>query len=240
MIDTSLDFRRDTPGYPKKDPDRVSPKLREYHRLLWSKRLPDGRMFTLNKVKGHYLYHDSELGQFSLASDSAIPTFTRWGFAAKNPELVGAQENEQFMSIAYTIGGMMIFPGNSIDRKWTINQARGCLRSISDRLDLTIECIRRHYLGLPEPSGLGTTLERYRNFFALFGSFRGYVQFFLLHELVTQDSSTVKFFMPFDNFESPSVPKDKETYLEYRRRSIEFVQARNGRIHDYARGLSNA
>ena len=79
--------------------------------------------------------------------------------------------------------------GNRIDRKWTINQARGCLRRISDRLDLTLECIRRHYLGLDDPSRLGETLKLYSDFFALFESFRGYVDFFLLQDLVTDDYS---------------------------------------------------
>ncbi len=36
--------------------------------------------------------------------------------------------------------------------------------------------------------------------------------------------------MPFDDFRPPSVPKDVGTYKEYRRRSIEFIEARNHRI----------
>ena len=131
------------------------------------------------------------------------------------------------MTIAYTIGGMMVFPGNQIDRKWTINQARGCTRSISDRFDLTLECIRRHYSDRGSP--LSSTLSRYRDFFALFDDFRGYVSFFLLDDLVNDDLS-VKFFMPFDDFHPPSVPNDVGAYKEYRRRSIEFIEARNHRI----------
>ena len=184
--------------------------------------------------RGVYLHHRSELGEFFLSSDSVIPTFTRWGFAAAHPELFTEEENEAFMAIGYTIGGMMVFPGNRIDGKWTINQARGCLRKIADRFDLTLECIRRHYLGLDDPSRLGETLERYRDFFALFESFSGYVDFFLLQDLVTDDCSAVTFFMPFDDFKTPSVPKDFDTYLEYRRRSIEFIEARNRRIERYA------
>ena len=57
------------------------------------------------------------------------------------PEL----ENEAFRTIAYTIGAMMVFPGNRIDGKMTINQARGCHPRIRDRFDLTVECIRLHY-----------------------------------------------------------------------------------------------
>jgi hypothetical protein len=101
FIDTSFDFRRDTP--PGKDPDVRSPTLRQYHKLLWSKLLPNGRPFTLeDSVRGHYLHHRSDVGEFSLASDAVIPSFTRWGFAAKHPELFTKEENEAFMTVGYT------------------------------------------------------------------------------------------------------------------------------------------
>lgn len=229
LIDTSFDFRTDTPGYPKRDPDAYSPTLRRYHKLLWTKALPGGALFDLNDAKrGVYLHHCSPLGEFFLSSDSVIPTFTRWGFAKAHPELYSEEENEAFMAIAYTIGGMMVFPANRIDGKWTINQARGCLTKISDRLDLTLECIRRHYEGQSSP--LDKTLARYHDFFALFETFSGYVHFFLLQDLVTDDCSAVTFFMPFDDFKTPSLPGDDGTYREYRRRSIEFIKARNRRI----------
>jgi hypothetical protein len=233
LIDTSFDFRTDTPPGKGKDPDKDSPTLRRYHKLLWSKALPDGALFDLNDAKPRvYLHHHSELGEFWLSSDSVISKFTRWGFAKVHPELYTDEDNEAFVAIAYTIGGMRVFPGNQIDRKWTINQARGCLRKISDRLDLTLECVRRHYEGQSSP--LGETLARYSAFFALFKNFRGYVDFFLLQDLVTDDCSAVTFFMPFDDFKTSSVPKDGDTYREYRRRTIEFVEARNRRIDRYA------
>jgi hypothetical protein len=233
LIDTAFDFRKDTPGYPKRDPDAYGPTLRRYHKVLWSKALPNGRVFTLDDaVRGHYLHHRSDLGEFSLASDSVIPSFTRWGFAAEYPELCTEEDIEAFETIGYTIGGMMVFPAVRIDGKQTINGARGFNRKIADRFDLTIECIRRHYRGLPSP--LGETLGRYRDFFALFQSFNGYVEFFLLQDLVTDDYSAVRFCMPFDDFKTPSVPKDLDTYVNYRRRSIEFIEARNCRIERYA------
>jgi hypothetical protein len=232
VIDTSFDFRKDTPHYPKKDPDVYSPTLRRYHKLLWSKALPGGRRFDLDDTRPRheaYLYHRSDRGQeFFLASDSVIPTFTRWGFAKAHPERCTEQENEAFMAISYTIGGMMVFPGNRIQGKWTINQARGCLKKISDRFDLTVECIRRHYARQSSP--LGETLARYDDFFALFEDFGGYVDFFLLQDLVTADRAAVRFFMPFDDFTTASAPEDDATYREFRRRSIEFIEARNRRI----------
>ncbi len=36
--------------------------------------------------------------------------------------------------------------------------------------------------------------------------------------------------MPFDDFGPPAVPADIGTYKEYRRRSIDFIDARNHRI----------
>ncbi len=104
----------------------------------------------------------------------------------------------------------------------------GPTRRIADRFDLTLECIRRHYLG--EESPLAPTLSRYAAFFALFGDFRGYVTFFLLDDLVADDGS-VKFFLPFDDdFPPEAWPKDVGAYAEYRRRSIEFIEARNNQI----------
>jgi hypothetical protein len=76
-------------------------------------------------------------------------------------------------------------------------------------------------------------LTRYHNFFALFDNFSDYVDFFLLQDLVTNDCS-VTIFPPFDDFKTRSVPKDIETYREYRRRTIEFIDARNRRIERHA------
>jgi hypothetical protein len=234
MIDTSFDFRTDAFG---KDPDSHSPTLRRYHRQLWSRTLQSGARFDLvDTTPGAYLHHRSELGEFFLASDSVIPTFTRWqsmqGVISQLPEV----ENEEFRTIGYTIGGMMIFPGNKIDGKQTLNGARGFTRKIADRFDLTLECIRRHYRS--EKSPLGDVLKRYGEFFSLFNDFRGYVEYFLLQDLVADGSEQVKFFMHFDNFTTPPVPKDVNTYLEYRQRSIAFVRARNRRIDQVSRSLA--
>jgi hypothetical protein len=89
------------------------------------------------------------------------------------------------------------------------------LRKISDRFDLTLECIRRYYVGQSSP--LGETLARYRDFFALFESFAGYADFFVLPDLATNDCSAVTVFPPFDDFKPPAVANDVDTYREYRR-----------------------
>jgi hypothetical protein len=225
-INITFDFHSDTP--PGKDPDARSPTLRRYHRLLWSKPLPSGGVFELvDTTPRVYLHHRSELGEFWLASDTVIPSFRKQpGLShvlAQIPDKLAA-----FRRIGYTIGGMMVFPGNQVGRKMTINCARGCHPRIKDRFDHTVECIRRHYLDLPSP--LSDTLARYADYFRLFGDFRGYVEFFLLQDMVTADCSAVKFFSPFKDFNSSPVPDSMAAYLAYRELAVGFIEARNQRI----------
>jgi hypothetical protein len=95
-------------------------------------------------------------------------------------------------------------------------------------LDLTVECIGRHYRG--EPSPLNDTLARYANFFGLFGSFQGYVEHFLLQDLVSGDCSAVSFFAPFEDFATSPLPGSVDAYRAYRQLAINFIEARNLRI----------
>lgn len=226
-INTTFDFRSDTP--PGKDPDALSPTLRKYHKLLWSKRLPGGAFFDLSDAKPDvYLYHRSEVGEFFLASDTVVPSFWREKRVAHIIDQMPTEEVESFNSLAYTIGGMMVFPGNRIDGRMTINGARGFHPRIKDRFDLTVECIRRHYLQIESP--LGGPLRRYAKFFDLFESFRGYIEFFLLHDLVSEDFSAVKFLAPFNDFATSPVPLSQDAYTRYRQLAMEFIEARNSRI----------
>ena len=235
VIDVGFDFREDTP--PGRDPDAFSPALRRYHRLLWSKPLPNCVPFELDDTTpGVYLHHRSdELGEFLLASDGVVASYRYVPMVQ-----VEAWKLQEFLHIGYSIGGMMLWPGNQIDRKWTINQARGCQWQIRDRFDLTLECIRRHYLG--EWSPLKDCLVRYADFFRLFGDFRGFINFFLLQDAVTVDCDAVIFSASFDDFTTPAMPQNLDEYREYRQRAISFIEARNRRIlrflsADHSRGL---
>ena len=223
-IDVSFDFRRDTPE--GRDPDSHSKTLRHYHKLLWSKRLPSGEFFDLEETNpGSYLFHRSALGEFWLTSDAVIPTF-KWHKSIKT--IISDDELNAFNALGYTIGGMMVFPGNRINGKWTINQARGCTKQIRDRFDLTLECIRRYYLN--EKSPLSDVLARYGQFFNLFVNFRGYIEYFLLQDLVSDDFVAVKLSTPFDNFNSSPIPTNVDEYRAYENASCVFIKARNQRI----------
>lgn len=239
LIDVTFDFRTDTPL--RGDPDALSPTLRRYHQLLWGRHLPSGKSFALDasrSIRSRYLYHNSDLGEFTLKSDSIIATFTRWVRMKHIVSHFPESENEAFRAIAYTIGGMMIWPGSSADGQRSINVARGSRAEIADRMDLTVECVRRHYAG--EPSPLTDVLNANATFFGLFSDFGEFTQHFLLQDLVSESYSQVRFFMDFDDFTGGSRPADVETYREYRRRSVEFVRARNSRIKDVARHLQTA
>lgn len=227
MIDTNFNMYTDANGG---DPDATSPTLRTYHRLLWSKPLPSGDPFDLFDDKpGHYLCHSSALGDFSLGSDAITHSYKNQIKKRWLTEQVPNQVQELF-DIGSTIGAYIIFPNKRIDRKQTINQARGMSRLIDDRFDLTLECIRRFYIS--EPSPLDVTIKRYTSFFQLFGTFEGYVDFFLLNDLVGEHGD-VKFYLPFDDFQSPPEFKDVEDYLLYKNRVGLFVEARNKRIDEY-------
>ena len=234
QMDITFDFRLDCPG---KDPDTYSETLRRYHKLLWSKPLPNGAVLKLEYTTSsppYYLRHQSETNEFILSSDAVVPSFTREGRIAGVIEEISTEELDAFNRIGYTMGGMMIFPANQIDGKMTINAARGCHPKIKDRFDLTVECIRRYYCDESNLSGefnpLGKTLARYADFFQLFGDFRGYVDFFLLQDLVTKDFSTVRFMMPFEKFIPWPIPRTIETYRAYKQNAVDFIEARNQRI----------
>ena len=90
--------------------------------------------------------------------------------------------------------------------------------------------IVRHYLG--ESSPLGKTLERYADYFGLFLNFSGFVEFFLLQDIGTNDFSVVKFFAPFDGFKTSPLPSTTEAYTAYKELAVELIKMRNQRIFE--------
>jgi hypothetical protein len=52
--------------------------LRRYHKILWSKPLPDGNNFSLDDSrKDVYLYYKSETQELLLSSDTIVNTYSR-------------------------------------------------------------------------------------------------------------------------------------------------------------------
>jgi hypothetical protein len=101
---------------------------------------------------------------------------------------------------------------------------------IEDRFDRTLECIRLHYQGLPNP--LKVTFDIYWAFFELFETFDQYVEFFLLQDLV-QDGQ-VQFYLGSGDFTKSALPQDVDQYREYMSNAKAFLTARNSRIQEWS------
>mgnify|MGYP001590122983 FL=1 len=227
IIDTTFNFYSDARGG---DPDSTSPTLRKYHKILWSKPLPNGKIFDLSDNKeGAYLYHKSELGEFFLGSDAITHSYKN----QKRKNWIVKQipkEVKELFNAGSTIGAYIIFPNKRLNGNHTINQARGVNSFIDDRFDLTLECIRLFYLEQKSP--LYDTLLRYKDFFDLFDNFIGFVQFFLLDDLLDENKN-IKFYLPFDNFKTRSNFSDISEYQLYKQRVVNFINSRNKRIDNY-------
>jgi len=228
IIDISYNFYTDARGG---DPDSTSTTLRTYHKVLWSKPLPNGKLFELQDNQNDaYLYHKSELGEFFMGSDAITHSYKTHKRKQWLTEQIPEEVNELF-DTGSTIGAYMIFPTNRIDGNHTINQARGVNSLIDDRFDLTLECIRRFYLGQTSP--LYDTLKRYKNFFDLFTDFIGFINFFLLDDLIDENQE-IKFYLPFDNFNAPPVFSGIDEYLSYKKGVMNFIRQRNERVNNFA------
>ncbi|MFC6045212.1 DUF6994 family protein [Nocardioides hankookensis] len=161
------------------DPDKFNADLRESHRVLWSRPLPDGQKLELEADRSGYLKVVSLSERRTVGSDNfatthgnALPTLARAvdGFSHGH------------LCTFCTIGGYIVFPNglaqqlpvraNSRARRWTVNQARGMDRRIADRFDLTLEVIRMYYAGITDraQNPIGDVLEAYGWWFELFGS----------------------------------------------------------------------
>jgi len=234
MIDIDYDFRTDAKG---RDPDKHSATLRNYHRSLWSKTLPNGKKFILKDAWNEYLSYNAGDKEHFFSSDSVIHTYSNensgWRkYMGEIIDKIPRYEIEEFHHLGYTIGAMMIFPRKRVGNKSTINGARGMNCKIADRFDLTLECIRLFYNEKESP--LTDVLSRYRWFFELFTDFKGYADFFLLQDMVESDYSGILFFHPFNGFEPWPLPKTVDEYMRYKERSTSFIKKRNLRIKRWA------
>jgi len=228
-LDAKFDYWADmNPGVScwdakgSRDPDSRSKPLQSTHKMLWTKRLPNGEQFELKPIKGAYL----QWGKFQLSSDSISNSYMT-NSRMRQILLQARDHAEEMFRCGSKIGAFILFPAYRVDGKRTINGARGMSIKIGDRMDLTLEAIRRHYLG--EESPLSIDLRRYADFFELFVNFEGYVDFWLLNDLV-DDQYQVRFFLPFDNFRRDAPPVDVKEYLQLKRATVHFLEARTARI----------
>jgi hypothetical protein len=237
FVDIAYNFSLDSHG---KDPDKYSPTLRKYHKFLWSKPLPTGgELKLIDTIPNKYLSYITPNAQMEFSSDSITNSYknSQYREISTIVKQVDYLLVESFLQKNGTIGGYLLFPSQRIDGKMNINGARGFSRVIADRFDLTLECIRLHYQG--EKSPLEEVLNRYKTFFNLFSDFHGYVDFFLLNDLLNSRDSVKKFLPREDNFAKSGYPKTVDEYLIYRENSMEFIELRNQRIKNSSNRMSS-
>tara|TARA_B110000902_G_C14115736_1_gene516159 strand:+ start:232 stop:939 length:708 start_codon:yes stop_codon:yes gene_type:complete len=223
IIDIEYDYRLDSKCG---DPDTDSPKLYEIQSLLWNKEISKNIILNLSILSKSYgrLILKNNLTD-NLSSDRMCPHYVG-KFNGKFDGWLSDFERIKFQQKVRTIGGHIVFPAHRKDG-FTINQARGVNRKISDRFDLTLECFRRFYVN--EESPLTITLKRYSEFFKLFRDFKGYTDFFMLQDFI-KNNGEVKFLLPFDGFNRSALPENKVEYVNYMNSTIELIDKRNERI----------
>jgi len=227
LVDVTFDHRSDAGN---SDLDKFSPQLKKHHQLLWAKPLPSGELFDLKPMSNRYLVFRPDDLVYALASDQISNSLRSTVRMKHITSQISDLELDDFQYLGATLGGTILFPGKQINRKITLNVARGLSRQIEDRFDLTLECIRLQYLNLPNP--LQRTLGLYWKFFELFETFDKYVEFFLLQDLAS--GGEVRFFLPSDGFTKPALPADVDEYKEYMTKAKSFLRARNTRIREWA------
>ncbi len=236
-IDTSFNFSTESKG---RDPDSHSPTLRKYHSLLWSKELPSGEHLQVEDINSELTYRFN-MQTLKFSSDSISNSYIGTKKVAHLIDQIPQAEFEEFRDKGLTIGAYTIFPSTRIDGKMTLNGARGLNSKIGDRFDLTLECIRLHYQRRDSPleDNLSSRVNRF--FFSLFQDFQGYVEFFLLQDLVDPSFEKVRFFTETKTpFENSPIPKTAAEYREYKRATLEFVDSRNNRINDWWKANSQS
>jgi hypothetical protein len=242
MVDAGYDFRCEIPLGG--DPDRDSVTLRRYHQLLWSKQTPSRTHIRLADRQDGPVLHPGYLSaatksEVHWSSDAIANSWIHWlrRSMADIIQEVPKDFIDEYYARTCTVGAYMMWPCYRIDGKPTINQARGTNTSqIADRIDLSLECVRLYYAGQPSPlnDDDDDTLDRYTDFFDLFVSFKGFVDFWLLQDLVSSDYETVNFLLPFEGFSQPAVAGDIDAWTRFTGASMVFCAARNARIHHWA------
>ena len=96
-----------------------------------------------------------------------------------------------------------------------------------------MECIRRYYAG--DESPLTDVIDRDRAFYDLFVDFKGFVDFFLLQDCVSEDYQKVSIWEGKGDFSEDGLPQTVERYMTFVEKEYDFLAKRNQRIQEYCR-----
>ena len=238
-LDVNYNYKDDLG--PNKDPDKYSDELGHDHCKLWNSRW---RLGILKWSHFNRLSTSINGVDFVFTPDSITNSFVNskrrvnGNYEYKIIEEYGECVQElikEYRDTDYTIGSSIIFPvsieGDKIG--WTINIARGISFKVHDRIDYTLECIKRFYEGNDE-NPLSKALEKNKDFFDLFNDFYDYVDYFFLNDLIDSNGN-VKSFTDVIDF-SRAFPMTEEEYKKYINNTMGFVKKRNKIIKKWVDG----
>jgi len=225
LIDVNYQFHICKNGNEKFDIDLQCREIYDYHKVLWQRKLPNGKMlhFEIRKNRGGYYLFEMN-SKIRFGSDSILHTYRNYSKGKIKNLIKEFNQNDlnQFYEKLTTIGGYIIFPKHMN----SLNQRRGNHSLVADRFDITLDSIRKYYRGEKIDYPLRNDLEKDREFFSWFIDFESYVSFFYLDDLVDKKSRRILFFS-----EDKPLPTSKASYLIYKANVLSFLEKRNRRIH---------
>ena len=93
---------------------------------------------------------------------------------------------------------------------------------------------RISFLNIRHGSSIIKSKELLKKIIKQIFNFRGYIDFFLLDDLVSSDYKRVNFWLPFSGFESgKTIPNSFDEYELYKQNILKFLNKRNRRIKAY-------
>ena len=206
----------------EQDPDAYSNKLYDYHQYLWGQNLGT-RKAVYRRVKGREV--------LCLKSVDDIITSDYIGPSSYHANQAGILDEElgKYLQITRTIGGHVLWPIGL-----SVNVARG--RVFCDRFDVTLFDLKRWYAGLE--CKLKRQWDSHKEWLEGFGSFVGFVRFFLLHPFVDEKYEIIDLMSTeraiLKDYPDALVSRDIQMYRNYFKKSIYAIEERNALIEEFA------
>jgi len=206
-----------------------SSTLNKYNVFLWSRTLNGKQDFQLriSNSKSCDLVYEGYPRTFKFICDSILPNYSKCEPMKHIVKNIEKKEADELSNLGRTVGGYILFPTGIKSGKPDINESRLSNPKIMGRFDLTLECIKRWYINKKSP--LYDDIDRYRDFFELFNSFKAYVDYFLLRDMLDSNYRVI-FWTPFTKFKGSPLPKDEQEYKRYVEAANTFIFKRNQRI----------
>lgn len=205
------------------DPDSASKRLYDDLRTVFSKTLPNGKLFDLGEIvyNGYYQFKSHRTLQ-RLSSDFLGPSAT--GAFDLN---VSSLDVGKSLTLSRTIGGHTLWPCH----RFSINQAKA---SVNDRMDITLLELKDFYENPVSIKAiyslkLREAFVRDKEWLMQFESFIGFCDFFMFkNSFVNKNYDVIMFEDIYEH--NRFRPKD---YLNFMKNNVEAIRCRNEELKNF-------